>query len=140
MLCSVETVRLLRGNPGTRLRTTRSEQKDQKGSSTQTGGSQRTTRFFSLSTRRGVPLHPVQELLPALRVLDVLDPEVHPLLDITVANDLVDNDTNGTRGDIVDDAGSTVAMCKLRVVKSEISRRTLGNICVACPSAELRWP
>ena len=103
----------MRGNPGTRLRVTRSEQKDQKGLSTQTSASRRTTRFFSLSTRSSVPLHPVQELLPALRVLDVLDPEVHPLLDVTVADDLVDNDTNSARGDIVDDAGSTVVMCKL---------------------------
>ena len=37
----------------------------------------------------------------------MLDPDVYPLLDVTVPDNLVDNDTNGTRGDIVDDASST---------------------------------
>jgi len=43
---------------------------------------------------------------------DVLDPNVHPFLDVTVADDLVDDDTNSTRGNVVDNASSTAAMCK----------------------------
>ena len=70
----------------------------------------------------------------------MFDPDVHPLLNVSVADDLVDDDTNSTRGDVVDDASSTVVTCKPRVVHSEISRRTLGSICVAYPSAGLRWP
>jgi len=71
---------------------------------------------------------------------DVLDPDVHPLLDVTVTDNLVDNNTNGTGGNVVDDARSTVLICKSCVVRSEISRRTHGSICVAYPSAGLRWP
>jgi len=69
----------------------------------------------------------------------VLDPDVYPLLDVTVTDNLVDNDTDSTRGDIVDDASSAVVICKSCVVRREISRRTHGSICVAYPSAGLRW-
>ena len=50
-----------------------------------------------------VPLDTVKELLPALRVPDVLNTDVHPLLDVTVADDLVDDDANGAGSNIVDD-------------------------------------
>jgi hypothetical protein len=53
-----------------------------------------------------VPLHPVQELLPTFRVPHVLNTEVHALLDVAVANDLVDDDTDSMGGDIVDDAST----------------------------------
>ena len=42
----------------------------------------------------------------------MLDPDVHPLLDVSVADDLVDDDTNSTGSDIVDNASSTVVTCK----------------------------
>ena len=42
----------------------------------------------------------------------MLDPNVHPLLDVTVADDLVDDDTNGTGGDIVDNASPAAAARK----------------------------
>jgi len=57
-----------------------------------------------------VPLHPVQELLPAFRVLHVLDTEVHSLLDVTVANNLIDDDTDSVGGDIVDNASPSVVV------------------------------
>ena len=137
MFFSVETVRLVRGSTGTRLRATRSGPTDQN-FLTQLRRNYPTTGFFSLSTDGSVPLYSVQELLPASRVPDVLDPDVHPLLNVSVANNLVDNDTNSARGDIVDDAGSTVVMCESYVIRREISRRTHGSICVAYPFAGLR--
>ena len=103
-------------------------------------GNRRTTGFFGLGAYSSVPFHPIQELLPAPRVPDVLDPDVYPLLDVTVTDDLVDNNTDSARGDVVDDASSTVVTCKSCVVRSEISGQTHGNICVAYPSAGLRWP
>ena len=45
-------------------------------------------------------------------MLDVLDPNVHPFLDVTVADDLVDDDANSTRGNVVDNSSSTTTTCK----------------------------
>lgn len=42
----------------------------------------------------------------------MLDPDVYPLLDVTVANDLVDDNTNGTGSDIVDNPSSAATMCE----------------------------
>ena len=55
-----------------------------------------------------VPLDTVKELLPALRVPDVLNTDVHSLLDVAVADDLVDNNTDRMRGYVVYDAGSSM--------------------------------
>ena len=52
-----------------------------------------------------IPLNAVEELLAALGVSDVLHADVHPLLHVAVADDLVDDDTDGVWGDVVDDAG-----------------------------------
>ena len=38
----------------------------------------------------------------------MLDPDVHPFLNVSVADDLVDNDTNSARGDVIDDASPTI--------------------------------
>lgn len=37
---------------------------------------------------------------------DVLNPDVHPLLDVAVANDLVDDDTDGIWCHVVDNTSS----------------------------------
>ena len=52
-----------------------------------------------------VPLDTIKELLSTLRVPDVLNTDIHPFLNVAIADDLVDNDTNGRGGDVVDDTG-----------------------------------
>ena len=52
-----------------------------------------------------IPLDAVEELLTALRVPDVLNANVHPLLDVAVADDLVNNNTDGVGGDVVNNTG-----------------------------------
>jgi len=53
-----------------------------------------------------VPLHPVQEFLPTFRVFHMLNTKVHPLLDVAVANDLVNDNTDSVGSDVVDNAGT----------------------------------
>lgn len=40
----------------------------------------------------------------------MLDPQVDPLLEVTVTDDLVADDSDGTGGDVVDDSGTTVVV------------------------------
>ena len=53
-------------------------------------------------------LHPRQELLSRPRVVHVLRPYVHPLLHVSVADTLVDDDADGGFGDVVDHPGLAV--------------------------------
>ncbi len=66
-----------------------------------------TALCLSLSMRVVVPLNTIQELLSALGMPDVLNSDVHPLLNVAVTNDLVNNDTDGIWCDIVDDTSSS---------------------------------
>ena len=66
----------------------------------------RTAGLLCLDVSIVVSLHPVQEFLSARRVSDVLDTEVHPLLDVSVSNDLVNDDSDRRRGNVVDDTRS----------------------------------
>lgn len=55
--------------------------------------------------RSVVVLDAVEELLTAPRMLDVLNADVNPLLNVAIANDLVDDDPDGMWCDIVDNTG-----------------------------------
>ena len=54
-----------------------------------------TAFLFRRCMRIMVPLHSIQELLSAFRMVDVLDAEVDTLLDVAVADDLVYDHTDG---------------------------------------------
>jgi len=48
--------------------------------------------------------------VPALGVLDVLHPEVYTLLQVPVANNLVDDHTDCARGNVVNNSGPAKAI------------------------------
>lgn len=66
------------------------------------------TLLLGLALLDSVLLDTVEELLSGSGVVDVLDADVHSLLDVSVADALVDYDTNGGLGDVVYDAGLSV--------------------------------
>lgn len=70
----------------------------------------------------------------------MLDPDVHSLLNVSVADDLVDDDTNSPRGDVVDDASPPVGDKYIEGGTGRDLGQTRGSICAACPSAALHLP
>ena len=66
-----------------------------------------TTSFLSFLLLLSVGNNTIQELLTTLGVLDVFNTDVDTLLQITVANVLVNEDTDGRLGDIEDDTSTT---------------------------------
>lgn len=70
----------------------------------------RLTLGLGLLLQSGVGDDSVQELLATSRVLNVLDSQVDSLLNVSVSNDLVDDDTDRRLGNVVNDTGLTVVV------------------------------
>lgn len=86
-----------------------------------------TTGLGSSSLGR-VFLDSVQELLSTLGVLDVFDLDVKSLFDVSVTNDLVNNDTDSGLGNVEDNTGLTVVEFEWHTVVDSTVDLDVNNV------------
>jgi hypothetical protein len=66
-----------------------------------------TTSSLSFLLLLSIELNTVQEFLTTLGVSNVFNTDINTLFNVAVTNDLVNDDTNGRLGDVVNDASTT---------------------------------
>lgn len=93
-----------------------------------------TTFLLCLDMFGVVRLYSVQELLTARRVSDMLHTQAHTLLDVSVPNDFVYDDTNSMWCDVVHDTCAAVfyGLTRKWLYRYDIEL-THGSICGAYP-------
>lgn len=87
--------------------------------------------LLGLTLLEGVLLDTVDELLAGAGVLDVLNADADALLEVAVVDALVEEDTDGGLGDVVDDTGLTVVNLVGHTVQSlSYCVPSKGKMCV----------